>query len=187
MIEKNMVRRRNYFIKRALQTKLIINAYVFALIVLFLSAVLIYFFGGRTISSNFYQAILEIKNTRELFLPSLVVSVILAAVIGIILISIKFLFISHQIAGPLYRLEKVIKEITSGNLRIHTKLRKKDEMKELADDVNSMVVVYRDRLGSIKKSLELLEKELEPEGIQDRQKLSSRVNDIKREMDYFKL
>jgi len=182
-----MPRRRNYFIKRAFQARLIINAYVFALIVLFLSAVLIYFFGGRSVSANFYQAILEIKNTRALILPSLVISVILAAVIGIILISIKFLFISHQIAGPLYRLEKVIREITAGNLLIHTKLRKKDEMKELADDVNAMVALYREKLGSVKMSLELLEQELGREGTPDMGVVVSRLNEIKREIEYFKL
>lgn len=47
------------------------------------------------------------------------------------------IFLSHKIAGPLYRFHATLKEIREGNLRIRIKLRKFDEAQNLSEDFNS--------------------------------------------------
>jgi sensor histidine kinase YesM len=51
------------------------------------------------------------------------------------------LVFSHYIAGPLYRLERTIDELVSGkNVRL-IRLRKGDELKELAEKINALIRV----------------------------------------------
>ncbi|MFN3480951.1 MAG: HAMP domain-containing protein [Thermodesulfovibrionales bacterium] len=60
------------------------------------------------------------------------------------------LFLSHRIAGPLYRFEKSIEEIIKGNLSFRIKLRKKDEAKELAEAINRMIETLSSYLSQIR-------------------------------------
>lgn len=48
------------------------------------------------------------------------------------------LLVSHNIAGPAYRIENTLREIGKGNFDIHIKLRKYDELKSIANAVNDM-------------------------------------------------
>lgn len=45
---------------------------------------------------------------------------------------IVVLYISHEIAGPLYRFESLCHQVGEGNLDTITYLRKKDQLQELA-------------------------------------------------------
>ena len=49
------------------------------------------------------------------------------------------LFISHRIAGPLFRLGNTMQEVGEGKIPGRVNLRKKDEFKELADSVNMAI------------------------------------------------
>lgn len=60
------------------------------------------------------------------------------------------LFVSHKIAGPVYRLEETTKLIASGDLTHQVHLRQGDELSDLQDAFNAMSeslskMVYKDR------------------------------------------
>lgn len=61
------------------------------------------------------------------------------------------IFLTHKIAGPLYRFQQSCREITSGNLRVRARLRKFDEAKEIADTFNEMAQRLDQSVGRIKK------------------------------------
>lgn len=48
------------------------------------------------------------------------------------------LLFSHRIAGPLPKIYRALDEIAQGNFSVRLTLRKKDELKELADHINKM-------------------------------------------------
>lgn len=56
------------------------------------------------------------------------------------------LFFSHFVAGPIYRFQKVLDEMRDGNLNLHVKLRKHDELKDVADTFNQALSSLRHRL-----------------------------------------
>jgi methyl-accepting chemotaxis protein len=64
-------------------------------------------------------------------------------VIPVLLLAAVFTFagilLSHKVAGPLYRVEKVAEELSKGNLDVKVKFRKGDELHELADALNNMI------------------------------------------------
>ncbi len=71
-----------------------------------------------------------------------------------------FLF-SHRIAGPVYRIEKTIYEISRGNLGLRIKLRKGDELWDLADIINDMTQNLDSSIGSNKALLLKIQKDLD--------------------------
>ncbi len=65
----------------------------------------------------------------------------------IVIITLFSFFISHKIAGPLYRFEKDVRSLAKdGDLTKMFKLRKRDEMQELAEALNIMVSGFRGKL-----------------------------------------
>ena len=58
------------------------------------------------------------------------------------------IYLSHKIAGPIYRIERLLGTMSTGDLSSHITLRKGDEMVSLADAVNRLT----DSLGSTIKS-----------------------------------
>jgi len=56
------------------------------------------------------------------------------------------LFFSHYIAGPLFRFEKTLEEMRGGNLTVHVKLRKKDELQDTADIFNQALAGLRSKV-----------------------------------------
>ena len=67
-------------------------------------------------------------------------------------------FLSHKIAGPIYRVERVAEEIGKGNLGIKVKFRKGDDLHHLADSLNKMLANMKGMIVSEKETTqELLE------------------------------
>jgi methyl-accepting chemotaxis protein len=59
--------------------------------------------------------------------------------ISIILMMVVSVYMSHKIAGPLYRLKKCFLDVAKGDLSFEMRLRKGDELTDLVDDFNSML------------------------------------------------
>lgn len=68
------------------------------------------------------------------------------SLIIITLLSWRALILSHRIAGPIYRLEKELQNIAKGNFSIRIKFRKKDELKSIAEGINTILDEIEKRL-----------------------------------------
>ncbi len=71
----------------------------------------------------------------------------------LILIALSTVYLSHKIAGPLYRFGKSFEELGAKNLTIRVRLRKYDEAKTLSAVFNQAVVKLDGAMGKIKKIL----------------------------------
>jgi len=80
-----------------------------------------------------------------------------AVLILFVLLSAHSVFVSHRIAGPLYRFRKVMKTVASGDLSIRFTLRKKDYLEKEADLFADMIAALRDKVGSLKDHCSELE------------------------------
>ena len=159
-------RRKNYYIKKRFQSNFILKFLTLLLSGAFISGVIIYFMSRGALTTTFDNSRLAIRSTADYILPSLLLSgAVVIMVIGFAAIVVT-LFTSHKIAGPLYRIEKDIEELASGNLNVRFNLRGGDEIKALAarlDDLTaslrSKVVVIKDAFTSLERSA----KEVSPE------------------------
>lgn len=70
----------------------------------------------------------------------------------VLLIFIGGIFISHRIAGPMYRFEKNAEAIRSGDLSVNFYVRKGDELKHTAMTLEEMLESLRHDIEKMKKS-----------------------------------
>lgn len=94
------------------------------------------------------------------------------------------LVVSHRIAGPLIRIERIIDEIGRGNFKARLTLRKNDQLKEIAEAINRMSellqskdVTGKDSVRIIAKDLDEIKSQIEEDSM-DKEKLLGRLSEI---------
>jgi len=70
------------------------------------------------------------------------------------------IFISHKIAGPMYRFEHSAAAAKEGDLTVHFNIRKSDEMKNTASVLEDMIETLRSDMQKIKDGKSRLEEEI---------------------------
>jgi len=144
----------NFSIKRNMQVRLFANCMLISVVAIALMAIIFYFYSNREIGQSYRQFHVEARNFLDYLLPA-VLGAISLAVIASLLIAI---FFPHRIAGPLYRIEKDLTDhLGEGDLTARFKLRKGDEVEELAKTLNETVDKLRNRVERIKMPFEELE------------------------------
>ena len=80
----------------------------------------------------------------ELFIASLKPLVIILPVVFVFLAALV-IYISHRIAGPLFRLKMYMEKVENGDYSVKLKFRKNDAIHDVADSFNNMVVGIKDK------------------------------------------
>jgi methyl-accepting chemotaxis protein len=150
----NIQKRRTYYIEKKFQTKYILLtiflllAYTFAFIIIIFSPYIL------TLYFDFYSLSEKADAARTLLILH---AKVWPGIAGIILLfGALSIFITHKIAGPLYRLKKTISEIINGNLDVKVKLRKNDDLKDLAEHVNMLAEELKTFVNTVKVDYDLL-------------------------------
>ena len=153
MPDKQSHRRIHYFVKREFQSGFIFKFCLLVLIGTLLSTSLLLLFSQDTLTSSFHQSRLQIENTSLAILPAVIYTNLIT--LGLICLAtiITTLFISHRLAGPLFRFEKELKEIGNGDLTTVITLRKRDQIKILADDLNQMSGNLHEKVSGIRNKI----------------------------------
>ncbi len=154
--QERTYKRKNYFIKRGFQSKFILKFCLIILIGMIFSTGLLFLFSQGTLISSFQQSRLVIKNTSLAILPAVIYTNLIT--LGLITLAtiVVTLFVSHKIAGPLFRFEKELKDIEKGDLTKSIKLRKKDQTTDLADSLNKMTASLHGKVLEIRTGVEHL-------------------------------
>lgn len=146
-------KRKILFIKKEFQAKFILK---FCLIILFgaiVSTLILYLFSQGTVTTSFQHSRLVVRNTGSAILPAVIyTNLITLAMISVAAIMVT-LYISHKIAGPLFRFERDLEEVSAGNLTKRIRLRGKDQMVEMADILNKMVEGLHQRMVGFRDDL----------------------------------
>jgi HAMP domain-containing protein len=87
----------------------------------------------------------------ELFVASLRPLIIILPVVFVFL-GIIVIFISHRIAGPLYRLKMFMEKVENGDYSVELKFRKNDSIHDVADSFNRMVEGIKEKFSKEQKS-----------------------------------
>lgn len=146
--------RKNYFIKQEFQFKFIIKFCLILISGIILSTGLVFLFSQETLTSSFDNSRLVVENTGYAIMPTLIFTNLIT--LGIITLAaiIVTLFVSHRIAGPMFRFEQDIKKIAKGNLLIRINLRQKDQFSEMADAFNDMATGLHGKIIQIDRQID---------------------------------
>lgn len=131
-------RRIRYFVKKKLQFKYMLFVLLAMLVPTALCGGLLYYLIWQTVAAE--VAIPEA--IAETLIPALdKVNIILFITLPIVFffMLLASIYISHKIAGPIYRVENELKEILNGNYSRRIKLRSHDELQEIADAINKIL------------------------------------------------
>lgn len=127
--------RKKIMVKPAYQARLAFNFFI-AIIVY--SAIL-----GVVIFYPLYQEMSMASTPEE---QSLISSVVLylhksfwpGLILVALLAAMQSIFSSHRLVGPMFRFEKMVQELISGNYSLRIKIRKRDQFKEMEGYLNRL-------------------------------------------------
>ncbi len=144
-------KRRIFLIKRGLQFRYMGVIFVAMLLVAMIVGWTVYFSIWKDISdpTKKYDELVEVfKQGNQVLLARMVFIAIIICFLSV--------FVSHKIAGPVYRLEESVKTIASGDFSRRIKLRQGDELQDLADAFNTMTESLDKIIGEDQKMLQNL-------------------------------
>ncbi len=176
------VRRRiiNFSIKREMQIRLLLKLMVIVLVSVGSTGVFFYLYSNQKIGQSFTQFHIQARSFLDYLLPA----VVSATLLGILVAFVMALFFPHKIAGPLYRIERDLRErVGRGDLTIRFRVRRGDEMGELAESLNVMVERLAEKMERIDASTQELIRLLEREEIdkEELRKVARRLEEVVRE------
>jgi len=148
--------RRNYYIDKDFQTKFIIK---FCLIVAggsVLTAVLVYWLAQHSTTVSIIGGRVAVHTTAEYLMPLLAQTLSIELVVVALATALMTLFISHKIAGPLYRLKVSLRALGTGDLG-SVRLRQGDQLKEVAASYNEAMEGLNEKVRMMKNASSLEE------------------------------
>lgn len=129
-------KRRNIFIKKSFQGKLILSSFLFVGGGCLLFILLLGFVSSDTLTISYTSHDIQHGQTPLMLIKQILIANWILIAIGGIFLIIASLLLSHRIAGPLFRFEKALDNMRAGYLDDTIKLRGKDEGQELAMKIN---------------------------------------------------
>ena len=154
-----VLRRRQYIIKKGLQFRYIGLVFGLALIASLVTGWTVFatgwYFLGEKLASVYPQGrlVYVLRATNLALIRNLLLISPLIFILG--------LLFSHKIAGPVYRIEKTLGDISKGNLGLKIRLRDGDELVDLAYTINNLVENFNKTIISDKDIVIKIEKDLE--------------------------
>ena len=128
--------RSNFFIKKAFQGKLILGYFLFVIFGCLFLIFLFSLFSADTLSIIYRNNDLQLGQTSIMLLKKIIAAHWAAISFGLVILFIAAMLVTHRIAGPMYRFEKVLDNMLAKDLSDKIQLRRKDEGKELANKIN---------------------------------------------------
>ena len=148
-----MEKRKNYFIDKDFQTGFILK---FCLLVVatgvFVIAVL-YVVTGKATTVSFVNSRVVVQTTAAFIFPLLLQTLVVSTIVVGLATVIATLFISHRIAGPVYRFKKVLAKLGEGDFSLGCRIRPTDSLQDVATAFSTMLV-------NVRKTFELVDKDL---------------------------
>jgi len=193
------IKRKNYFVKKSFQANVIVIFVVLVVVGSIISGLLLYGVLGVNLEESFNRAHLGLKNTKDLLFPSILTANIIT-IISISLVTIYIMiYISHRIAGPLYKFEGMLKEVAKGNLKLSAKTRAKDELKDFSlvfdealNGLNQKVTAIKESSSGLGKTIQELKQaavkaELSPDLKAGLEKMDNEVKELQKKTDQFQV
>lgn len=154
--ERPTFRRRNYFIKKGLQSRFIAGFSLAVFLGLFLNILVAYFLIDRELAQELYKIHIKIRTTSEIAVPVLLkLSAVTIPSILAALAAVGF-FLTRRIELPLLRFKDAIQTRSRGDFSEDLSINMPGELPAAFDNMSRSLEAV---LNSVKKSARLLDKE----------------------------
>ena len=137
----------NFAVKREFQMWLLRRIIGVVVVSSLVAVLILYFYSRQEISSTFYSAHIQLRRVSDLLLPVIVSGAFVSLLSGLVLA----MFLPQKIAGPIYRVQKSLTLLKTGDLTEKVVLRNGDPFMDLADSINATTGELRSRIQTIKE------------------------------------
>lgn len=124
---------KNYFIDKKFQSKYLLLTILLLVTYTFIFTIILFL---PSILTLMLDSPLEEKTAAARTFLVLHGTVWPTVITVILIFSVLSIFLTHKIAGPVYRLKHALTELLGGNLDTRIHLRKWDDLQELAEQIN---------------------------------------------------
>lgn len=138
--------RKRFFLSDSSQPRLLLSIEILFLFLLIVSGVILYLVFNQDLTTAYFQAHLRVKNAQDILLPTLV----LVNLGGLMTSIVLMLFYTHRIAGPVYRLCRILREVGQGKLVQSVAFRRNDSLKELEQATVDMLGGLNERMSNLR-------------------------------------
>ncbi|PLX15244.1 MAG: hypothetical protein C0601_13550 [Candidatus Muiribacterium halophilum] len=135
-----MKKRKNYFIEKGLQSQIIVAFIVLTVFVLMITMFNLYFLSQYMVANTLEPSeYIQFSSMLSRAFSMLKYKIYFLIGLDVIIVFIVSLFISHQLAGPGYKIKKSITKIKDGNLNFKVVLREGDKFDDIANELNALI------------------------------------------------
>lgn len=131
-------KRRNYFINKELQGRQVLIYFSMVVFGTVLFSLLFGVITTNTMSISYDNYTLQVGTTPRVLFHKFFTAEWLFILVGGLTVAIIAIFLSHRVAGPLYKLEHSVDAMIHGNFADPIFLRRKDEGQALAEKLNQL-------------------------------------------------
>ena len=150
-MSNNGYKRKNYFIKKNFQGKLILGYFLFMMVGCLVFILALSYLAADSMTVVYSNNNLQIGQTPLMLFKQLLAAYWIFIVIGAALVVIIATRITHRVAGPMFNLERSLDFMIDGKLDNVIYLRNKDEGKELAAKINQFNAELSSQIGIVQK------------------------------------
>lgn len=152
--KKKPYKRKTVYIKRGFQARFAIKFLILIAVEAVLALGLFLYLSKSTVTVGYSGSELVLSNTRDYFLPALLLSNIVIVGITAVAGAVMMILVTHRLAGPLHRFEKSLEHISFGDLTYRFTLRKSDELKHLSGCLNDFTATMERSVAGIQQGLD---------------------------------
>ncbi|MFH1767759.1 MAG: methyl-accepting chemotaxis protein [Candidatus Omnitrophota bacterium] len=145
--------RSRYFIDRKFQAKFILRFCAIVIAASIIIGIVLFILLRNSTTVAIENTRVTVKTTSDFILPVIVQTVIIVTIFSAASVIAFVLFMSHKIAGPLYRFKNEIERIAQGNLNVNFNIRTDDQLKSLSDSLSKMGDFLRGKIKMLKEEL----------------------------------
>ncbi|MBU9889249.1 MAG: HAMP domain-containing protein [Candidatus Omnitrophica bacterium] len=178
-----MEKRKNYFIDRGFQTRFILRFCVLVVLSSVFVIAVLYLLTGKATTVSFVNSRVVVQTTADYIFPLLIQTLVVTTLVVGLGTVITTLFISHRIAGPVYRFKKILASLGEGDFTVRCRIRPTDSLQDVAASFNAMLDKVRKGFEGVDKDLAALKREADSGNLKE---VKNSISEIDRALHHFK-
>jgi signal transduction histidine kinase len=147
---------KNLFVDIMFQTKIFLKVTLVVILSSLVALAFLRLFMGQNLGQDFGKSFYLLSSMKNFLVVSVAFPILIFFLLSAVLISIILIYVSHKIAGPLYRLERYLEQVTAGHLDSHLAFRLDDQIRDLELEINGMVDRLRDEQEADEARLDMI-------------------------------
>ncbi len=146
-------KRKIVLINRKFQYKLIGKFILLNVVILIMFSILIYLFLNSEVDANLKSAHVTYSNIKDMLFPIVISLSIINILISSLIIALFVKYASFRIAGPMYRFNKALEEMSCKNLNPVTAIRSGDQLYDCSRTLTDFSQIISSDFSELKKTI----------------------------------